>query len=80
MSIRVVVTKSDPLVSFRLPSEMHKDLDERAKENGRSLALEVAIRLARSLERDFAMFEQDAIAMVDAFNVLLAKEEGEQDE
>ncbi len=49
---RVWPKASDPTLEIRLPGRVLKDLVNRATENGRSVEVELALRLARSLEQD----------------------------
>jgi plasmid maintenance system antidote protein VapI len=58
-SYRIPVTTCDPTLSIQLPAEIIKDLVLRSEENGRSIGIEIALRLARSLERDQNMLKND---------------------
>lgn len=49
----------DPDISLRLPIEILRDITTRAEENGSTIAIEIAKRLARTLERDLEMIEED---------------------
>lgn len=55
----VVAKKNDPVISVKLPAAIVRDLVLRSEENGTSITLEIASRLARTLERDLEMLEQD---------------------
>ena len=46
-------------LTINMPENMLMDLMQRAKENGRDVHIEIMMRLARSLERDIEMDEQD---------------------
>ena len=67
---KVVATTQDPELSLKLPSSILKDLVLRSNENGRSIEIEIALRLARSLERDQQMIENDNLLALAAFETL----------
>lgn len=69
---RIAATKEDPFLSLKLPEAMLKDLVKRSEENGRSIEVEVALRLARSLERDQEMFSSDDALAQAAFEKIEA--------
>jgi hypothetical protein len=69
-SYKVVATAQDPELSLKLPSSILKDLVLRSNENGRSIEVEIAIRLARSLERDQQMLENDNLLALAAFETM----------
>ncbi len=54
-----VLKKADPFVNIQLPKTILADLTLRSVENGASLNMEIARRLARTLERDLAMIQED---------------------
>lgn len=70
---RIKANVKDPELRLTLSTEILKDLALRAEENGRSIEIEIALRLARSLERDEQMFTEDnelaikALARIEAF-------------
>jgi len=68
----VTTSKNDPEICLKLPKQMLKDLVIRAHENGRSIEVELALRLARSLEHDLAMLEADNKLAQEAFERLQA--------
>jgi hypothetical protein len=51
--------KDAPLISLKISSDILRDLVSRSEENGNTIEREIALRLARSLERDLIMIEQD---------------------
>ena len=55
----LTLSDNDPEIHIKLPSTVVKDLVLRAQENGASIEMEFAKRLARSLERDLQMIEED---------------------
>ena len=54
-----IPTQDDPVITLKLPQSILMDLKARAEDNGQSLEVELALRLARSLERDLAMIDED---------------------
>lgn len=56
---RVSIEKDDPEISFPIRQDILDDVKKRAKENGRSLNVEILIRLARTLEADYHRDEFD---------------------
>ena len=62
-----VVEKDDPMITIQLPSNILRDLVLRSEENGTSVEVEFAVRLARSLERDLEMIEEDNTFAYKAF-------------
>ena len=62
MSYKIIQHHSNIPVSVSLPEDMLKDLVLRAEENGRTMDVEIMLRLARTLERDLAMEDADAQA------------------
>ena len=56
---RVSVEKNDPEIHFVIRQDIWDDVKARAKENGRSLNVEILIRLARTLEDDYHRDEFD---------------------
>lgn len=65
----------DPEITIKLPGEILKDLVLRAQENGTSIEIEIAIRLARTLERDLEMVDMDNQLCYAAFKMLSEPEE-----
>ncbi len=53
------VTKHDPEITIKVPTNILRDLVLRAEENGQSVETEFALRLARTLEHDLEMIEED---------------------
>lgn len=49
---RTSATRDDPLVGFRMDSELHRDLKRAAEVNGRDLSKEIRHRLAESLDAE----------------------------
>ena len=49
---RVWLKKEDPLLTAQLPAPIVKAVTQRAIENGHSVEVEIATRLARTLEQD----------------------------
>jgi hypothetical protein len=68
----LVASKNDPELACKLPRQIIKDLVLRAEENGRSIEVEIAMRLARSLERDQEMLVADNQLAAQAFDVIEA--------
>jgi hypothetical protein len=60
---------------LRLPSKIVEHLALRATENGRTLHIEIAMRLARTLENDLAMVEEDNTLALMALEALKARDE-----
>lgn len=56
---RVAPRVSDPTLTIRLSATMLKDLVKRSEENGRDINVELAIRLARTLENDLQRIAED---------------------
>ncbi|NCX94481.1 MAG: Arc family DNA-binding protein [Gammaproteobacteria bacterium] len=52
---RLTTHADDPELILKLPQELVKDLVQRSQENGRSINIELAMRLARSLEGDLVL-------------------------
>ena len=63
-----IIECDDPIISINLPKAILADLRLRAEENGRCFESEIAIRLARSLERDLKMVEADSALALKAFD------------
>jgi len=61
---------TDPEVTIKVPTAILRDLVLRAEENGNTVEMELANRLARSLERDLEMIEQDNAYACAAFDML----------
>ena len=58
---RFATYSKDPILTAQLPRRIYHDLKQKAIENGRTLEVELMIRLARSLEKDAEMIEQDKL-------------------
>jgi hypothetical protein len=71
----VVANAKDPQVTLRLPKKVVEHLALRATENGRTLQIEIAMRLVRTLERDLQMIEEDNVLAWMALDALNAKDE-----
>lgn len=65
----VTCETNDPTISLQIPAKILKDLVLRAEENGTSIEVEFAIRIARSLERDLEMIDADNQLCQQAFDV-----------
>lgn len=65
-----VTKKDDPVLSICMPGKILRDLVLRSEENGHTVELELALRLARSLERDLEMIAKDNDAALAAFNLI----------
>ena len=63
----VTAKKDAPSITLKLPPDILRDVALRAEENGTTVEIEMAIRLARSLERDLAMIEKDNQIAFQAF-------------
>lgn len=57
----------DPEVTVKIPCNILRDLVARSEENGNTVEVELAIRLARSLERDLEMIAIDNNIAKEAF-------------
>jgi hypothetical protein len=55
---RLTPNDQDPTIKMPFPPELIKDLVKRSKENGRSVEVEIAMRIARSLD-DVEIIESD---------------------
>ncbi len=66
----VAMRQDDPTVTLQIPAEILRDLVLRSAENGSSIAVEIATRLARTLERDLEMIEADNDLAYAAFEVV----------
>lgn len=55
--------------TIELPTQLLQDLALRAQENGRTLEVELALRLSLSLERDLQMVREDNEYALRAFEV-----------
>ncbi len=64
---RVNINKNDPKVTLNIPADILRDLALRSEENGTTIETELALRLARSLERDLKMIAQDNQLAFQAF-------------
>ena len=65
-----IAKTKDPEVKIKIPAAILRDLVLRAEENGNTVEVELANRLARSLERDLEMIEQDNAYAYAAFEML----------
>ena len=52
---------TDPVLCATLPQAMYDDLASKAAENGRTIDVELMIRLARTLEKDAEIMAQDEL-------------------
>ncbi len=64
---RINLKKNDPQVTLSIPEAILRDLALRSEENGSTIETELALRLARSLERDLKMIEEDNQLAFQAF-------------
>jgi hypothetical protein len=71
----LVASAKDPQVTLRLPAKIVEHLALRAIENGRTLNIEIAMRLARTLEHDMNMIEEDNLLALMALEALKARDE-----
>lgn len=71
----IIATNKDPQVTLRLPNKIVEHLALRAIENGRTLQLEIAMRLARTLENDLEMIEEDNMLALMALEALKFRDE-----
>ncbi len=71
---RVITTEKDPEISIKIPANILRDLVLRAEENGSTVELELAKRLARTLEHDLEMIEQDNAYAYAAFEMITKQE------
>lgn len=62
MSYKIIQHDNNVPLTVSLPEDMLKDLVLRAEENGRTMNVEIMMRLARTLERDLAMEDADTQA------------------
>lgn len=62
----------DPEITLRLPQALLRDLVLRSEENGHTIETELAIRLARTLEHDLEMIEEDNQTAFNAFEIVSA--------
>lgn len=62
MSYKIIQHDNNVPLTVSLPEDMLKDLVLRAEENGRTMNVEIMLRLARTLEKDLAMEDADAQA------------------
>ena len=60
----------DPKIALHIPVDILRDLVLRSQENGNDIGLEISTRLARTLERDLDMIEQDNEWAYAAFKVV----------
>ena len=60
--------ENDPSITIKVPSEILKDLVLRSEENGSTVEVEFARRLARSLEKDIEMINLDNQLAYELFN------------
>ncbi len=64
---RINLNKTDPQITLNIPADILRDLALRSAENGTHIETELALRLARSLERDLKMIEKDNQLAFQAF-------------
>lgn len=55
--------------TIEVPTQLLQALSRRAQENGRTLEVELSIRLSLSLERDLQMIQEDNEWALQAFEV-----------
>lgn len=72
---QIAVNNKDPEVTLKIPAALLRDLTLRSEENGNTVEVELALRLARSLERDFAMIEEDNQLAFVAFEKMVSNTE-----
>jgi hypothetical protein len=66
----IITKNNDPEITIQLPAAILRDLALRAEENGSTMEMEFAKRLARSLEGDLEMIEQDNAYAFAAFEMM----------
>jgi hypothetical protein len=71
----VAVCSNDPEMTLKIPANILRDLVLRSEENGNSIEVELSMRLARSLERDMAMINEDNETAYAAFQVVTQSDE-----
>lgn len=59
MNYKTTILQSDPEITLKIPAVLLRDLVLRSEENGSTVEHELAKRLARTLERDLEMVEED---------------------
>lgn len=67
---QITAKANDPVINLKIPANILRDLVLRSEENGNSIEVELALRLARSLERDMAMIEEDNDLAYAAFEMI----------
>jgi len=72
---KIIVEDSSPTVTLKIPTKILKDLVLRAQENGISIEMEFTKRIARSLERNLEMIEQDNATACKAFDKIQSNPE-----
>ncbi len=70
---QIATNQEDPSVQIQLPEKIVQDLVLRAGENGRHIEVEIALRLARSLERDLDRLMEDEVMQAILDNRLQSK-------
>ncbi len=63
----ITLNPENPELTIRLPLDIIKDLVQRATDNGRDITVEMMIRLARSLENNLAMEENDRLLAAECY-------------
>lgn len=67
MNYDVCITKNDPVLTVAMPADILRSITLRSLENGTSVELEISTRLARTLERDLEMENEDEILLDKAY-------------
>ena len=71
MKIYNLITKNnDPYINLKIPAAILRDVVLRSEENGCSVEMEFARRLARTLERDNKMIFDDNQLAYKLFNTM----------
>lgn len=76
---QVAIKGGDPEITLRLSADMLKDLVKRSQENGRDINVEIAIRLARTLENDQRMVEEDHLLAFQCLQNMMQQDKSESD-
>lgn len=67
--------QKNSLISLELPDSIIKELVMFSNDNGTSIQLEIAMRLARSLERDYLRVKYDEKLAYSAFEYIYGQNE-----
>ena len=70
----IIANENSPQITLKLPADIIKDLVILSNENGTAVEVEIAIRLARSLEKHSMMKAKDDSLMFRAFKCISQKD------